>query len=65
MGVKNTGYPASLELHKTYRLILDADAAHDGGVRIADKIGDEYLYPSECLAAVALPWRIKSSLLRR
>ena len=42
-----------LELHKIYRIIPDADAAHDGDVRIVDESGEDYLYPSEWFAAVA------------
>ena len=63
--IENAGYPASLELHKIYRVIPDADAAHDGDVRIVDESGEDYLYPSAWFAAVALPRRVKSSLLRR
>ena len=63
--IENTGYPASLELHKIYRIIPDADAAHDGDVRIVDESGEDYLYPSGWFAAVGLPRRVKSSLLRR
>ena len=63
--IENAGYPASLELHKIYRIIPDADAAHDGDVRIVDESGEDYLYPAEWFAAVALPRRVKSSLLRR
>ena len=63
--IDNSGYPASLELHKIYRLIPDADAARDGDVRIVDESGEDYLYPIEWFAAVELPRRVKASLLRR
>ena len=63
--IENSGYPASLELHKIYRIIPDVDAARDRDVRIVDESGEDYLYPSEWFAAVALPQRVKSSLLRR
>ena len=63
--IENASYPASLELHKIYRIVPDADAAHDGDVRIVDESGEDYLYPAEWFAAVALPRRVKSSLLRR
>ena len=63
--VENAGYPASLELHKIYRILADADAARDGDVRIVDESGEDYLYPAEWFAAVELPRRVKSSLLRR
>jgi hypothetical protein len=63
--IENAGYPASLELHKIYRIVADADAARDGDVRIVDESGEDYLYPDEWFAAVQLPRRVKSSLLRR
>ncbi len=63
--VENTGYPASLELHKIYRIVPDADAAHDGDVRIVDESGEDYLYPAEWFAVLDLTRRVRSSLLRR
>lgn len=63
--IENTGYPASLELHKIYRIVADADAARDGDVRIVDESGEDYLYPAEWFVAVELPRRVKGSLLRR
>ena len=61
--IKNSGYPASLELHKIYRLVADPDAARDGDVRIVDESGEDYLYPADWFAAVELPRRVKNSLL--
>jgi hypothetical protein len=63
--IENASYPASLELHKLYRVLADADAARDGDVRIVDESGEDYLYPAEWFAALELPRRVKSSLLRR
>lgn len=63
--IENTGYPASLELHKIYRVVADADAARDGDVRIVDESGEDYLYPAEWFVTVALPRRVRGSLLRR
>jgi hypothetical protein len=63
--LENAGYPASLELHKIYRAVADADAARDGDVRIVDESGEDYLYPAEWFVAVELPRRVKGSLLRR
>jgi hypothetical protein len=63
--IENAGYPASLELHKIYRILADPDAARDGDVRIVDESGEDYLYPAEWFAALELPRRVKSSLLRR
>jgi hypothetical protein len=63
--INNTGYPASLERHKIYRVISDPDAAQDGDIRIVDESGEDYLYPADWFAVVELPRRVKSSLLRR
>lgn len=58
-------YPASLELHKAYRIVADADAARDDDVRIVDESGEDYLYRAEWFAAIELPRRVQSSLLRQ
>jgi len=63
--VENAEYPASLELHKIYRTLPDPDAARDGDIRIVDESGEDYLYRADWFAALELPRRIKSSLLRR
>jgi hypothetical protein len=63
--IENSGYPAALELHKIYRILPDVDAALDGDIRVVDESGEDYLYPSDWFAAVELPRRVKSSLLRR
>lgn len=61
--VKNTGYPASLELHKIYRVIPDEDAAEDGDIRVIDESGEDYLYPAEWFAEIQLPRSVQKSLL--
>jgi hypothetical protein len=63
--VKNPGYPASLELHKIYRVLHDDDAAAEGDLRIVDESGEDYLYPADWFAAIDLPRRVRTSLLRR
>ena len=61
--IKNSGYAASLELHKIYQRVAHPDTAGDGDVRIVDESGEDYLYPADSFAAVELPRRVKSSLL--
>ena len=61
--VNNSEYPASLELHKIYRVLPDEDAAADGDVRVIDESGEDYLYPSEYFVAVELPREVQESLL--
>lgn len=63
--VENSGYPASLERHKIYRVLPDQDAAREGDLRIVDESGEDYLYPAEWFAAVEVPRRVRASLLGR
>ena len=62
--VNNSGYPASLELHKIYRAIVDKDAAGEGDIRIIDESGEDYLYPSSYFAPIKVPETVEESLLR-
>jgi hypothetical protein len=62
--VSNTDYPASLELHKIYRVLPDEDAAIDGDIRVVDESGEDYLYPAEYFVFVELPKSVEKSLLR-
>ena len=62
--INNQDYPASLELHKIYRVVPDEDAAADGDVRIIDESGDDYLYPAFYFAPIEVPQRVEESLLR-
>jgi hypothetical protein len=62
--IENSAYPASLELHKIYRVLPDDDAAQEGDLRIVDESGEDYLYPAGWFAAVDLPRRVRASLHR-
>ncbi len=53
--VDNRKYPASLELHKVYRLVPDPDAEQDGDLRVIDESGEDYLFPATCFVLVAPP----------
>lgn len=63
--VDNTGYPASLELHKIYRVLADQDAETDGDLRIVDESGEDYLYPAEYFVFVELLRAVEESFLQR
>jgi len=63
--IDNSEYPASLELHKIYRVLVDEAAARDGDLRIIDESGEDYLYPAERFVQIELPRRVRGSLLRR
>jgi len=41
--VNNSEYPASLELHKIYRVVADEEATREGDLRIIDESGEDYL----------------------
>ena len=62
--IRNKDYPASLELHKIYRVIPDEDAAEDGDIRVIDESGEDYLYPLDWFAAIEIPKAVEKSLLR-
>ncbi len=62
--LNNVEYPASLELHKIYRVLPDEDAANDGDVRVIDESGEDYLYPAEWFVPVELPEVVEQSLLQ-
>ena len=62
--VRNTGYPASLELRKIYQALPDADAAAHNLVRVIDESGEDYLYPEEFFLALDLPQGVETALRR-
>lgn len=62
--VNNTEYPASLELHKIYRVLPDQYAARERDLRVADESGEDYLCPGKWFVPIELPQRIKTSLLQ-
>ena len=62
--INNAEYPASLELHKIYRMVPDADAAADGDIRIIDESGEDYLYPACNFSPIKVPQAVEESLLR-
>ncbi len=53
--VDNSEYPASLELHKIYRVLPDDDAEKEGDLRIIDESGEDYLFPADYFVLVDLP----------
>ncbi len=63
--VNNAGYPASLELHKVYRVLTDEDAEADGDLRVIDESGEDYLYPAERFVLVDLPQAVERSFSQR
>ena len=62
--INNEGYPASLELHKIYRVVPDKNAAADDVLRVIDESGEDYLYPASYFAPIKVPAAVEESLLR-
>jgi hypothetical protein len=62
--VNNRDYPASLELHKIYRVVPDEGAEKDGDLRIIDESGEDYLFSAERFVLVDLPQAVEASLLK-
>lgn len=62
--INNSEYPASLELHKIYRVLPDEEAARERDIRVVDESGEDYLYPADWFVPVAVPRAVRSSLLR-
>jgi len=60
--IQNKDYPASLELHKLYRVLPDAEAAKDGDLRVIDESGEDYLYPANYFVLVSLPQSIMRAI---
>jgi len=51
----NTGYLASLEVGKLYRIIPDQEAEKVGGMRVIDEEGEDYLYDSKMFCPLQVP----------
>ena len=62
--VRNTGYPASLELRKIYEVLPDSKAAAHGLVRVIDESGEDYLYPKSFFVHLELSQPVESAILR-
>ncbi len=61
--IDNRGYPASLELHKIYRVLPDEDAAAEGDIRVIDESGEDYLYSADRFVEIEPPQTVRRSLL--
>jgi hypothetical protein len=61
--VDNSGYPASLETRKIYRILPDPAAGRKGLARVIDESGQDYLYPRSYFVPIELP-KAASELFR-
>jgi hypothetical protein len=62
--INNSDYPASLELHKIYRVIADKEAEDEGDIRVIDESGEDYIYPSAYFVPIQVPQTVEESLLK-
>jgi hypothetical protein len=62
--INNRDYPASLELHKIYRVLPDEDAAEDGDIRVVDESGEDYLYRAKDFVVIDVPAEVRGALLQ-
>jgi len=62
--INNSEYPASLELHKIYRVLPDEDAKQDGDLRVIDESGEDYLYLADYFLMLELPIDVQRALLQ-
>lgn len=62
--INNSDYPASLEIHKIYRVLPDSRAEKDGDIRIVDESGEDYLYPASIFVSIPVPQVVEESILK-
>jgi hypothetical protein len=62
--VDNSGYLASLELHKVYRVLPDPAAERDGDLRVVDESGEDYLFSAGRFLIVDFPEQTRRLLNR-
>lgn len=52
--IKNTDYPASLEVRKIYQVLPDLKANLHQMIRVIDESGEDYLYPHDYFMPIEL-----------
>jgi len=62
--IENREYPASLELHKIYRVLPDKAGSALHQRRIVDESGEDYLYPEKYFVSIELTHSLERALLR-
>jgi len=60
--IRNTGYPASLEIRKLYAIVKDPNAEENDLIRVIDESGEDYVYPVEFFQRLALPVELQRVL---
>lgn len=62
--LRNTGYQASLERRKLYRVLRPKRHDPEESLRVVDESGEDYLYPREWFAPVELDERLRRAIAR-
>ena len=60
--INNSGYDASLERNKIYVVLQDEN---NGDLRVVDESGEDYWFSADRFVTIAVPARVKASLLRK
>jgi hypothetical protein len=60
--LKNKGYEVSLERRKIYQVLPDPEAAKHKQIRVIDESGEDYLYPQNFFALIALPQPLRRAV---
>jgi hypothetical protein len=60
--INNSEYPASLDLHKIYRVLPDEAAEKDLDLRVIDENGEDYLFPSDYFITLEPPREVQRAL---
>jgi hypothetical protein len=50
--IRNDGFPASLEVRKSYRIIPDEVGGAGGLIRVIDESGEDYMYAAKWFIGV-------------
>ena len=61
--IKNTGFKASLEVRKLYKVEDDPKAYVLGLVKVVDESGESYLYPQDMFTPIAIQTTLERQLL--
>lgn len=62
--VENTGYPASLETGKAYRVLPALKGQPASTLRVVDEDGEDYLYDEQRFIPIDLPARLRKILTK-
>lgn len=60
--INNSGYEASLEAGKLYRMIPDEEAGSHGYIRVIDESGDDYGYSASRFFPIDVPQALEKAL---